>query len=182
MTQQKRQRVLLGILGVLLLLWGGRWLLGGSGDGGGGGGIAVGTGAGDLPQVARLHYQALEPEQGKFEPGRDIFRYGQTGPSPEELRARRAAQERPTPPPQPRPAPRTSSEPQPPPVTLAFLGTFGPRDAPIAVFSGDEVIYNARQGDVIEEKFIVRQIGLESVDLGFVGFPEDVTERLGVGS
>lgn len=179
MTQQRRQLVLVGILVALILWWGGSKLFDGSG--GGASGITVGAG-GDLPRMARLDYQALQPEEGKFEPGRDIFRYGQIGPSPEELRRQQAARQRPRPQPKPQPAPPTPSEPQPPPVTLAFLGTFGPREAPIAVFSDDEVIYNARQGDVIEEKFIVRQIGLESVDLGFVGFPEDVTERLGVGS
>lgn len=178
MTQQRRQLVLLGVLGVLVLVWGGSRLF--DGAGGGDAGTTVSGGGGDLPRMARLDYQALQPEEGKFEPGRDIFRYGQTGPSPEELARQRAAEQPPRP--EPKPAPPTPSEPQPPPVTLAFLGTFGPREAPIAVFIDDEVIYNARQGDVIEEKFIVRQIGLESVDLGFVGFPEDVTERLGVGS
>lgn len=180
MTQQRRQLVLVGILGALILGWGVSKLFDGSG--GGDAGINVGAGTSDLPQMARLDYQALQPEEGRFEPGRDIFRYGQTGPSPEELARQQASRQPPRPAPKPTPAPASPGEPQPPPVTLAFLGTFGPREAPIAVFSDDEVIYNARQGDVIEEKFIVRQIGLESVDLGFVGFPEDLTERLGVGS
>lgn len=179
MTQQRRQLLLLAALGVVLVLWiATRWL-------GRSGGAAVEAGGGpgvELPRVARLDFELLQPEEGVFEPGRDIFRFGQVGPSPEEL-ARRAAAQAPKPaPPPPPPTPPRPAGPQPPPVTLVFLGTFGPREAPIAVFSDREAIYNARQGDVIEKLFIVRQIGYESVDLGFVGFPEDVTHRLGVGS
>ncbi|MGH9382385.1 MAG: hypothetical protein ACRD2Z_17515 [Thermoanaerobaculia bacterium] len=180
MTQQRRQLLLLAILGAVLVLWvGSRWL---GRSSGGGAGVGGGPGV-ELPRVARLDFEALQPEEGVFEPGRDIFRFGQVGPSPEELRRQAAAQApKPAPPPAP-PSPRQGpAAPQPPPVTLVFLGTFGPREAPIAVFSDREAIYNARQGDVIEELFIVRQIGYESVDLGFVGFPEDLTHRLAVGS
>ncbi|MEM6457091.1 MAG: hypothetical protein AAF772_18520 [Acidobacteriota bacterium] len=73
--------------------------------------------------------------------------------------------------------------PTPPPVDLALLGIFGPERRRIVTFrqlDGDAII-NALEGEVVNGRFIVRRIGLESVDLGFVGFPEDLTERIGFG-
>ena len=125
----------------------------------------------------------VEPENvpSKYEPGRDPFRFYQPPPPP-------------PPPPQPAPkaapqpvapaapkAPPEPAKPQPPPLTLKYLGSFGPADRPIAVFSGDDDIYNAREGDVIDGKFKVVHIGYESADLAFVGFPDAAAKRLPVG-
>jgi hypothetical protein len=68
-------------------------------------------------------------------------------------------------------------------VNLRYLGSFGPERARIAVFvgpGGGEVL-NAREGDVLEGKFIVERIGYESVDLKFVGFPDAPARRLAAG-
>jgi hypothetical protein len=81
--------------------------------------------------------------------------------------------------PQPPPPP---PKPQPPPVDVEYLGSFGPASAPIAVFTNGEEIFNVRTGEVIAGKFQVVQIGYESVDLAFVGFPDAPPERLPVGS
>lgn len=78
-----------------------------------------------------------------------------------------------TPPPPPPPVP--------PQFTWKFIGMFGKPQTPIATFAREGDIVNARAGDTIEGKFIVRRIGLESVEIGFVGFPPDQTLRVPLG-
>ena len=39
----------------------------------------------------------------------------------------------------------------------------------------------SRLGDVIAEKFVLRSIGIESVRIGFVGFPPDEMQTIGLG-
>lgn len=74
----------------------------------------------------------------------------------------------------PLPPPPPTATPTPPEVPFKFVGTFGPKDQPIAVLvSGDKVV-NARAGDIVFERFIVMKIGYESVDIGFVGPWTDV--------
>jgi hypothetical protein len=77
-------------------------------------------------------------------------------------------------PPQPPP-------PQPPPFTLKYIGTFGPVSKPIATFSGNGEIVNVHVGETIDGKFILRSIGIESVEIGYVGFPPDLKTRVPVG-
>jgi hypothetical protein len=72
--------------------------------------------------------------------------------------------------------------PVPPAFTYKFIGTFGRPQSPIATFARDGEIVNARIGDVIEGKFILRRIGIESAEIGFVGFPPDITQRVPLGS
>ncbi len=103
----------------------------------------------------------------------------------------------PTPDPRPTPAPRPTRRPPPPrpsptptPVgwrrppnfTLKYLGNFGPPGRRVAVFrkkTGDDTeIKVAIEGGVVEKDFIVRKIDLESVIIGFVGFPEKEKTRV----
>ena len=69
----------------------------------------------------------------------------------------------------------------PPQFTYKFIGTFGRPQNPIATFTRDGDIVNARIGDVIDGKFILKRIGIESAEIGFVGFPPDVTLRVPLG-
>jgi hypothetical protein len=78
-----------------------------------------------------------------------------------------------TPPPPPPPVP--------PQFTYKFIGTFGRPQSPIATFTRDGEIINARVGDVIEGKFILRRIGIETAEIGFVGFPPDQIQRVPLG-
>ena len=78
--------------------------------------------------------------------------------------------------PPPPPAPR------PPQFTWKFIGVFGKPQSPIASFARDGEIVNARVGDTIEGKFILRRIGIESAEIGFTGFPRDVTQKIPLGA
>jgi hypothetical protein len=98
----------------------------------------------------------------------------------------------PTPPPPPPPAPGSAAfigplpppaptaTPVPPEISFKFIGTFGPKDRPVAVLIAGDQLVNARAGDVVFDRFIVRNIGYESVDIGFVGYSPSVTKRLGM--
>lgn len=71
--------------------------------------------------------------------------------------------------------------PIPPQFTYKYIGTFGPVANPIATFNGSGQIVNVRIGDTIEGKFILRSIGIESVEIGYVGFPADLKTRVPLG-
>jgi thrombospondin type 3 repeat protein len=79
------------------------------------------------------------------------------------------------PPPPPPPAP------VPPAFDYKYVGTFGSAQNPIATFTRNGDIVNARVGDTIDNKFILRSIGIESVEIGFVGFPPDQRQRIPMG-
>ena len=135
-------------------------------------------------EVVELHAAHLAGSPAEFVVGRDPWRYGQVAPKPQ-------PKPEPVKRPPPKPAPtapvevvQTPVEPQgplPPEVDVTFLGTFGPANRQIAVFYDGESIFNAGRGDVLNEKFQVVEIGLESVDLGFVGFPDEPPARLAIG-
>ena len=138
--------------------------------------------------VVALRTDRLDSVPGDFQVGRDLFRFGPPPappppppPTAEELArqrelaaARRLAAER---------AAEEAAIPKPPPLTLKYLGSFGPPRARIAVFTdaAGQNLWNARVGDVVDGKFIVDKIGLESVDLRFVGFEDVPPARLAVG-
>ena len=71
--------------------------------------------------------------------------------------------------------------PVPPQFTYKFIGMFGPPQSPIATFARDGEIVNARVGEIIEGKFILRHIGIETAEIGFVGFPADQRQRIPLG-
>ncbi len=79
------------------------------------------------------------------------------------------------------PPPPPPPEPVPPPFTYKYIGTFGTLSNPIATFTGEGELINARVGDVLAGKFILRSIGIESVEIGFTGFPADKRQRIAIG-
>jgi hypothetical protein len=72
-------------------------------------------------------------------------------------------------------------KPVPPQFTLKYIGTFGPPSNPIATFNGNGQIVNVRVGETFDGKFILLSIGIESVEIGYVGFPTDVKTRVPLG-
>ncbi|HEY2796305.1 MAG TPA: hypothetical protein VGK26_00320 [Thermoanaerobaculia bacterium] len=80
----------------------------------------------------------------------------------------------------PLPAPGPTPTPKPPEITFKFVGTFGPKGHPIAVIQEGDKVYNVRAGDVLFDKFVLRSVGYESIDIGFVGYAETESRRIGI--
>lgn len=184
MTQSQRTKALLGVLAVFLAVALVPRLIPSSSESN----LAAGTspvrrGAerADVPlvdEVVDLNIAALTPQLGHVAIGRDPWRFAPkpAPPPPPRLPPPVRVVEAPAPPP---PAP---TGPQPPSSDhLAYLGSFGPRDAQIAVVRGRDELWVVRAGDVLEGSFTIQNIGLESVDIGFIGFPDTKPRRLGLG-
>jgi hypothetical protein len=71
--------------------------------------------------------------------------------------------------------------PVPPQFNYKYIGTFGPPSNPIATFLRDGEIVNIHVGETIDGKFVLRGIGIESAEIGYVGFPPETTTRVPVG-
>jgi len=207
-----RQRVLLIVLGVLVLITIWRYLGAGGDDlpvappaaaaragdpedGGAprpGAPAARGKASAPVHEVVDLRVAALQHDPESYRPGRDPWRFVEPPPPPPlpihqptaaERAAERAAAEQ---------AARLRAEaeerarlealiPKPPPFTLKYLGNFGAPDRRLAVFTDGKNIFNVREGGTIDGKFTVNHIGFESVDVGFVGFPNTPPQRLPAG-
>lgn len=206
--KQDRTKLLLGILGILLVivLWNylGPLIGFGGGDAGGGGEESFSSmgripGAGReqarpaVEEVEELRIADLRGTPRSYSPGRDPWRFVDPppppppppppGPSEEELRRMREAEERARLQREAEAA-RLAAEaakPKPPQFTLKYLGKFGPADRPIGTFTDGKNIYNVQEGGVLQGKFIVAQLGYESVEIQFVGFPDWPAQRFGVG-
>jgi hypothetical protein len=164
-----------------------------------------------LPGVPAVHKEWLDPQPGRYKSERNLFAYKEPPPPPQPAPPppppdrdkdgipdfQDNCPDKPNPdqldkdhngigaacqatpeiePPAPPPPP-----PQPPQFTYKFIGSLGRADNPIAAFSGNGEIVNVRVGDTIDNKFILRAIGVESVDIGYVGFPNDVKTRVPIG-
>jgi hypothetical protein len=93
-------------------------------------------------------------------------------------------------PPRPTPTPRIAigsdgePKPPPPPFNREYIGHFGPGLMQVAAFrregeeSGSSEIDVAVVGTVLDGIFIVREIGLESVVIGFVGYAPSEDTRV----
>jgi hypothetical protein len=189
MTEARQKQVLV-VLVLVLVAVGVRTALKITGSGSGGGGrragqaraLALRGGADTGPDIVDLRLEDLEQKPGEFQPGRDPFRF-----RPKEV----AKPPPPPPPPPPKPAnknpksrpkrPQQAAKPQPPEPVFKFLGSFGPRDRLIAVFSDSVEIFNVAEGDVFKEAFVVKKIGFESADIGWVDFPDEPARRLEAG-
>ncbi len=68
----------------------------------------------------------------------------------------------------------------PPAIPYRAIGVFGPREKPIVTFEDGSRLINAREGDVLDGRFILRRVGRESVDFAFVGLPPEITRRIPV--
>jgi len=207
----KRQALLLGALGVVLLLALVRWRPGSDTPAqapgrapvaaagrpsanaadadGGGDGRATFTRGNRRPaskevspdEVPELSVKDLGPVRGSVpETDRDLFGLHEpTKPPPPTPTPRPPAPGEgafigPLPPPPPTPTPH------PPEVTFKFIGSFGPKESPIAVIQQGDQTFNARAGDTLFGKFVLRKVGYESIDVGFVDFPQAEAKRLGI--
>jgi hypothetical protein len=62
-----------------------------------------------------------------------------------------------------------------------YLGSFGSEEKRLAVFTDGSEIFNVPEGETLKDKFVVVKIGMESADVGFVGFPDTPAKRLEIG-
>jgi hypothetical protein len=132
----------------------------------------------NAPGVGSVHKEWLDAPSGSYRSERNLFAYKEPPPPP--------------PPPPPKPvvvqppivAPPSDAPPPapvPPTFPYKYIGTFGRPDDPIATFSGNGQLVNVRIGETIDGKFILRSIGIESVEIGYVGFPPDAKTRVALG-
>ena len=148
----------------------------------GGAGPAAGKiGSYDVPA---LGWSASATPKAAGQAGRSLFTFGPPPTPTPDLRPT------PTPPPTlpPRPTmvpPPTGIEmedgsrlPPPPAFSLVYLGWLGPDRLPIGVFrDGGEIVVISR-GDIVKNRFILRDVGPSSVSIGYVGYPESVSKKV----
>jgi len=137
-----------------------------------------------LAQLQRVNYTG---------PGRNVFEFGAapppapTTPDPKirvdappkpaiiaTNHGRRIGPDKDPPPPPPPPPP-----PQAPPIALKFYGYVGPRGAgKRAFFLDGEEIFVAGEGDIIKQRYRVVRIGLSSVEMMDVQFPQSKPQQI----
>ena len=179
----REKRLLLGLAGVLALGLAVRATNRSGGDEAPPGAVgapppASSSTAPAVREVVGLDLSPLSPREKRFPIGRDPFNF-EPDPTPPPTPT-------PPPPPPPTPTPYVTPTPPPPPPPpssdhLKYLGSFGPPQARIAVIMSGGEIYNVREGAILEGKFIVQEIGFESVAITFVGFPDAPPRRLAAG-
>jgi hypothetical protein len=184
-TLDRRQTVLVAILGALVLAWT-LWPAGKGGE------SAVAPeaprqaakaavrGAAELPSL-----EDLKSERGALAGTvqRNVFRFYDT-PTPIPPTPRPTATPVPAVgstafigPRQPTPTP-TATPIVPPSIPYKAVGMFGPRDRMIAALEDGGRLIGAREGDVLDGKFILKKINRESIDFAFVGLPPEITRRI----
>jgi hypothetical protein len=111
-----------------------------------------------------VHLQALQDERPKpqGEPQRDLFRF-----KPKAAPVRPAQPETPVvtaPPPGPPPPPGLA------PIAMRFIGLLEATEhaQKIAILSDGRGIYQGREGDIIEGRYRILKIGLESVEMAYL--------------
>ncbi len=196
MSKKQKQQALLAVLALILVIAAGRRLgslfsvdsfsgSGGRSSGGRTTGLAEQDWRTTLPEVEELHSSALVMGTEALSEGRDPFQAGRPEPPPrpkptesdlrqriEEARQRRTTEVT---------APVRPPAPRPPAIDVVYLGNFGNGRRRLAVFTDGSEIFNVPEGDILKDKFVLVKIGMESADLGFVGFPEAPAQRLEIG-
>jgi len=177
-----RRNVLVAVLVVLLVVL---VLQLRKGQGLGGGGKRTEEVAYRQHKVPALELAALTPVAPSAGAGAaNPFIY-RTAPTPTPNRTPRPTlPPRPTIRPRVRPTPRMIQGPggrmlpPPPRFDRKFIGYFGPEGMTVAVFKKGKKVEVAAAGGVLDDQFIIRHIGFQSVEIGYVGYPEEVTKRV----
>ena len=187
-NERVRLAVLLGVLAVVVVVFAIR-LLGGGGIGGGR------SRSGELEYEARnlrpLKTDSIgrQNDQSVASDGNPFAFRSPPTPTPN-LTPQPTAIPRPTMPPRPTPTPRIAIgadgeiKPPPPPFNREYIGFFGPEMTQVAAFRREtdepksSEIDVAVAGTIFDGIFIVREIGLESVVIGFVGYATSEDTRV----
>jgi hypothetical protein len=112
---------------------------------------------------APLKLAALEPVEGQAAAGRNPFRFGEPPPPPPPPPRPVVA-----PPPQPAPVYTPPQPVGPPPITLKFIGVMQlPNGQKIASLSDGRGMLTGREGDLLDGRFRIVRIGVESIVLEY---------------
>jgi hypothetical protein len=112
------------------------------------------------PEIAAIEMHALLPREPRD--GRNLFAYREPPPKPIAQAVVRyvappvAIAE---------PVAVQPAAPAPTRFTWKYVGSFGPRETPFAVFSRDGEVITARRGERVDAQFVVKAVGVESVDV-----------------
>lgn len=68
--------------------------------------------------------------------------------------------------------------PLPPGFNLTYIGWLGPDRAPVAVFRDGDDVVAAPLGATLKGSFVIRRVGPTTVTVGYVGYPESVTNDI----
>ena len=178
-AERRRVVILLALLGVVVI-WAGLKLLGSGGLAGVlSGEQEVGFNPHTVPvlEMARLTPVAADQDVSQRNP----FTFGAPPTPTPNLTPRPTQPPRPTSvprPPTPTPTPWPGGMGPPPNFDRTYIGHLGPGRLLVAVFRKGDDLEVAVAGDVLSEKFILLSVGLESVEIGFVGYPEEVVTRV----
>jgi hypothetical protein len=195
----RRQAILFGVLALLLIFFVVRWSARERPAGSPTAPIASAPETGELPaprrpvarrrptpapdEIPLLTSRDLEPRlrARATDTGRDLFDLREpTAPPPPKPTPAPPAPPAPGQPSfvGPLPPPPPTPTPTPPEPPFKLIGIFGPKERPIAVLANGDDIFNARAGEIVLGRWILKKVGYESIDVGFVGFPPTETRRL----
>ncbi len=120
--------------------------------------------ASSLPSALKL--AALEPVEGQPAASRNPFRFGEPPPPPRTPPRPEVAQPPPPPPPAYQPPPQPAG---PPPITLKFVGVMQlPNGQKRAALSDGRGMMSGVEGDVLDGRYRIVRIGVESIVLEYV--------------
>ena len=180
-AERKRLMILLGVLAAALIVLAVRYIPHGGSTGSAISEKELQFTAHPVPVLSMaVLTPAPSPSSGI---GRNPFAYGPK-PTPTPAPPRPTQPPRPTRPPRPTPTPRLihtgdgRTLPPPPPFRDTFIGYFGPPDRMVAVFRNGKKVKVQVEGGVLDDKFIIRHVGFQSVEIGYVGYPKEVTTRV----
>jgi hypothetical protein len=168
MGTERRRQVLLGALVVVLALvmyrmWPATSAASAPSSNGRGGATAERQQqAPAVPAAPDVHLGVLNGERPKpAARERDVFRYKSKAPPPAPPKTPPAMPVSPAPTGPPPPA-------QAPPITLKFIGLVGSPSLKIAVLSdGRNPPFSGKEGDIIEGRYRILKIGVESVEIAY---------------
>jgi hypothetical protein len=183
-TDRRRLLVLVAVLAVVLAVAAVRFVGRGSLTGGPAAADRLDYQPHDLPPLVSLETGDATDAAGGS--SRNPFAFGQRPtPTPMPVTPRPTLPPRPTPTPQPTPTPRPDGKTPPVPFNREFIGFFGPARLKVAAFrsppverGGTPKIEVSVEGGVLPDArgrdyYIVHRIGLESVEIRYVGYEEE---------
>jgi hypothetical protein len=135
--------------------------------------------ASDIPNLDPAALSAASPPVPG--PSRSLFRFREPPPPPPP--PKKPEPPKPILPGDPRfigplPPPPPPPPPKPPAIPFQFTGSFGPPSSPVAVLVEKGDLTVVEQGDVVDGRFVIRNVGYESLEVGFVGFPPTEVQRI----